>query len=391
MRRRPLIMSGVGLAVLLVAWGAAYWYVGVDAAFLGGWFRSWRSTSPPISVTTISPSPGLEQSSEEPAVFTGWKQETVVRGLTKPTRMAFEPGTDDLLVSELGGAIWRIGVDGTKREVARGFTQLLGISVEADIGAAKLYVASRGTVSVLEYEADGTYGRRRDIVTGLPAGRHQTDLALIGPDGKLYIATGSRSDRGEGGIDPHEAAILAADPDGSNLEVYANGLRNPYGMQFFAGRLYVSDNGQDVPAAGVPDELNLVEAGRHYGWPECWGSVGVGSRNGCAERSDPVALLPEHSSANGFTFYEADQFPVEYHGNAFLALWGANSRDPEIGKKIVRLIPRDEPGQLWLVEDFVTGLGNPIDVKVDPRDGTLLILDFGTGQVLRVTAEYADR
>lgn len=400
-RRLRLIIFLVVL--LLVAWAAAYWYVGADAKFLWGLTKSGFIKPAPVQVisnvndqpansTTVSSNTNVT-----PRRFTSFVQETIASGFVKPTRMAVDPSSSDLFVSELGGSIWRIRSDGTRQQVASGFNQLLGISFDdplhyvpieqrplVDIPASLgLVVASRGTVSLLQHQPDGTYGQRNDIVTGLPAGRHQTDLALIGPDRKIYIATGSRSDRGETAVDEREAAVLVADADGTNLRVFAKGLRNPFGMTFNDGKLYVSDNGQDVPANGVPDELNIVEEGKDYGWVGCWG---VGQGPDCAGTEPPTALLQEHSSANGFAFYNAEQFPVEYRGNTLIALWGANSRNPDIGKKVVRIIPQDSG--LWKTEDFVTGLGNPIDIKVDPRDGSLLVLDFGRGEVIRVSARY---
>ncbi|MBI4090371.1 MAG: PQQ-dependent sugar dehydrogenase [Candidatus Kerfeldbacteria bacterium] len=400
MRRRYTIIM-ILVAALVAAWLTAYWYVGADANFLWGLIKSGFTKPTPVAVVSNLNSQSANTNTESVNTnvaqrrFTGFTQETVVTGLTKPTRMAFEEKSQDLFVSELSGNIYRIRDDGSKQLAASGFNQLLGISfvpitsdvIEENRPASELeytmLVAARGMVSQLLRRGDGTYGEREDIVVGLPAGRHQTDLALIGPDGKLYIATGSRSDRGETAVDPQEAAILVADADGKNLKVFAKGLRNPFGMTFHDGKLYVSDNGQDVPASGVPDELNIVEQGKDYGWVGCWG---VSRGPDCDGTEPPVVLLQEHSSANGFAFYDADQFPEAYRGNVFIALWGANSRDPDIGKKVVRIIPHDTG--LWKTEDFVTGLGNPIDVKVDPRDGSLLILDFGRGEVIRVSAQY---
>ncbi|MBI4426358.1 MAG: PQQ-dependent sugar dehydrogenase [Candidatus Kerfeldbacteria bacterium] len=391
--RSTIIVAGI--ALVLSAWAAAYYYVGADAAFLWGLIKS-GFTRPGSIQVVANVNSEIANVNAEPRRFVGFTQATVASELEKPTRMALELETNDLFISELGGKIWRVKPDGSKQEVASGFNQLLGISFEPpyepseEVAPAvgipappRLIVASRGTVSYLKAQQNGTYGERNDVVANLPAGRHQTDLALIGPDGQLYIATGSRSDRGESGIDPREAAILVADADGKNLRVFARGLRNPYGMTFHNGTLYISDNGQDVPASGVPDELNIVEEGKDYGWVGCWG---VRQGPDCTGTDPPVALFQEHSSANGFAFYDAEQFPIEYRGNAFIALWGANSRDPDIGKKVVRIIP--QATGLWKTEDFVTGLGNPIDVKVDPADGSLLILDFGRGQVIRVKARY---
>lgn len=385
-------MSRRGTIILLVAvlvglgWWLAYQQIGFGPSFVSGLARYARQR-----LTGQTPQPQVVEPSPAQPTFAGFETTTFVEGLTKPTRLAVHPLTGELFVSELGGTIYRIDQAAGKHAVASGFRQLLGIAFEPerllDEGASVLLlVASRGTVSRLTEQPDRTFGHRRDLVTGLPAGRHQTDLALLGPDGKLYIATGSRSDRGEGGIHPHESTILLAEPDGQNLRVFAQGLRNPFGMTFHptTGELFVSDNGQDVPASGVPDELNVVTEGGDYGWPTCWGRGG----GACAGKMLPIAELQEHSSADGFAFYTGTTFPEEYQGNIFIALWGANSRDPGIGKKVQRIVLTGQgQNRTASVTDFLTGLENPIDVKVGP-DGNLYVLDFGKGQLLRVSPVY---
>src|SRR3972149_10374516 len=66
--------------------------------------------------------------------------------------------------------------------------------------------------------------------------------------------------------DPRSAAILRLNPDGSGLEVFARGLRNPYDLTFTPdGRLWATDNGSDPPCNTI-DELNLIVEGGGSGW-----------------------------------------------------------------------------------------------------------------------------
>ncbi|HID63968.1 MAG TPA: hypothetical protein EYP49_14700 [Anaerolineae bacterium] len=307
-------------------------------------------------------------------------------GLGNPTSLAFGPD-GRLYVSQLNGRISAItdadndGLGDRVDAFAEGFISPLGLAWRGD----DLYVGSRGMVSaVRDTNGDGRADARNDIITGLPAGRHQTNGLTFGPDGRLYIGQGSIDDHGEDGIVPLEASILRANPDGTDLVVYASGLRNPYDLAFHpvTGELFATDNGRDSPATGVSDELNVIVEGGHYGWPDCW-DVSEGTH--CEGTIPPVLELPEHSSADGLAFYTGRLFPPQYENVPFIALWGANSGDPDIGKKVVAVVLTN-PGTGWqgTVYDFAFGFVNPLDVIVGP-DGALYVADFGAGRVYRIS------
>jgi glucose/arabinose dehydrogenase len=237
---------------------------------------------------------------------------------------------------------------------------------------------------VRDTDGDGQADARNDIITDLPVGRHQTNGLAFDPDGRLYIGQGSIDDHAEYGIVPREASILRANHDGTDLVVYASGLRNPYDLAFHpvTGELFATDNGRDTPATGVSDELNVIVEGGHYGWPDCWD---VGEGDHCEGTIPPVVELPEHSSADGLAFYTGNMFPSQYEKVLFIALWGANSGDPAIGKKVVAVVlTHPETGWQGTVYDFAWGFANPLDVTVGP-DGALYVADFGAGRVYRIS------
>ena len=84
------------------------------------------------------------------------------------------------------------------------------------------------------------------------------------------------------------------------------------------------------------------------------------------------------------SFY-ADQFPSEYRGDLFITLWGRLHGPPEpAGHIVVRaIITETVDGPTAEIEEFGVGFANPIDVIVD-EDGTLLVLDFGSGKLYRI-------
>jgi len=96
----------------------------------------------------------------------------------------------------------------------------------------------------------------------------------FGPDGKLYVGTGTVSDSSHLPQDLNSLSgkILRLNDDGtipddnpfSNSPVYALGFRNPQGMTWDDdGNLYIAEFGPEKN-----DEINLVHAGKNYGWPE---------------------------------------------------------------------------------------------------------------------------
>jgi glucose/arabinose dehydrogenase len=228
------------------------------------------------------------------------------------------------------------------------------------------------------------------IVTGLPFGLHQQNGVAIGPDDRVYFGGGSTCDVCVEN-DSRSATILRVKRDASDLEVFATGLRNPYGLAFQprTERLFVSVNGQDdLPDENGPEPAETVviaRKGHDYGWPRCWASIQESRLKGdCAGVTPPVAYLEEHSSADGIAFYTGSSFPPEYRGNLFVALWGQyDSHDH--GRRVVRLV-LSESGEARMAEPFVEGLPHPLALGVDRRGG-LLVADWERGAIYRIQAE----
>jgi glucose/arabinose dehydrogenase len=360
------------LGAMAGLWALAYYAAGVDLAFVIGAARN-RISAPRTPAGVAAPA-GVEVSV--------WAS-----GLTAPTSLAFGPD-GRLYVATLGGQVLALaGADANGQATADewqvfadGLSAPLGLAFDAEA----LYVGRRGGVTRLtDTDGDGRADQVTAIIEGLPAGRHQTNGLAFGPDGRLYIGQGSTSDRGETGIEPPEASILVAERDGSGLSVFASGTRNPYDLAFYPGTevLFATDNGRDVPAQGVPDELNLIVAGSDYGWPGCWGN-----RRGrdCAGSLPPVAELPAHAAAGGLVIYAGELFP-EWQGQAFVTLYGALSGDPDIGRSVVRVALAGSGGA-WqgTVFEFATGFDRPLDITTGP-DGALYVADFGAGLIYRLS------
>ena len=154
---------------------------------------------------------------------------------------------------------------------------------------------------------------------------------------------------------------MRCNPDGSELEVVAWGLRNPYGLAFAPdGRLFATEHGMDNRSArhvvGDFDDLYLIEPGRWYGWPDFasgirlddprWGAGGQGREPVLAEFPEPepprpIVSFAPHAAANGLAISPGGTFGFE--GQAFVALFGdlAPITTPRLGSpsgfKVVRV------------------------------------------------------
>lgn len=105
---------------------------------------------------------------------------------------------------------------------------------------------------------------------------HGVSHMAFGPDGLLYVNSGARTDGGESGQPPKyypggetdlTACLWRLDPKAAEpkIEVIARGLRNAFGFAWDdQGRLFSVSNGPD---ANEPEEMDFIEAGKHYGFP----------------------------------------------------------------------------------------------------------------------------
>ncbi len=145
-------------------------------------------------------------------------------------------------------------------------------------------------------DGDGKFEKRESIVTGFgnDNSHHRVSGLTLGPDGWLYITTGD-SDAHAKGSDGSEATVLRCGgvfrckPDGSKLEMFAMGMRNPFGNVAFDDefRIFHTDNDNEgSPGFTGCRLLHVVEGGTTAG----------GSAKGPAAAS-PTSTAPPGTAA----------------------------------------------------------------------------------------------
>jgi glucose/arabinose dehydrogenase len=315
----------------------------------------------------------------------GFTVEYVARLSAQPTVLEFGPD-GRLYIAAMNGTIYRMDSVGNVSAYVSGFTLPTGLAFQP--GTSRLYVADRAVNKGIGGESRISYvqgGAITTIIRGLPCcyvGYHAANGIAFGPDGYGYVGVGARADHGEilegpnagqqdMDLHPYEASILRFSPDGSIVEVYARGFRNPYSLAWDAnGNLYTADNAPDY---GPVEEFHRVVPGGEHGYP--WYDCDV-----CFSPPPDVNVIPPtytfipHSSPTGVTAYLGSQFPG-YYNSIFVALWSAFPG----AQKIVRMAPGGASGS-----NFATGFAAPIDTAVSP-DGSLYVADWATHIIFRIS------
>jgi glucose/arabinose dehydrogenase len=426
-----------GVASLAAAAAAA-----ADAARTGSAaFGDWRSDAPGVrrlitpadlpppfaTLSAANPSRrAIRPPSALPKAPPGFVVDLFAEGLAGPRILRVAPD-GDVFVAESGAGIVRVfrydeaNLPPTQPSVfAAGLSYPFGLAFyPSGPDPHWLYVATTGAVLRFPYSNGDRRGSSApQVVAKLPAGgAHWLRDVAFSSDGKtMFVSVGSASNDANGMARLDEAAIaslplgaswseehgranvLAFDPEGGHGRVYATGLRNCSGLavQSRGGAVWCAVNerdglGDDLP----PDFATRVAEGAFYGWP--WFYIGgredprhKGERPELAVRvTTPDVLIQPHSAPLGIAFYEGEQFPAEYRGDAFVALHGSWNRAKRTGYKVVRILMKDG-APTGAYEDFLTGFvaddtsvwGRPVGVAV-AKDGALLVSDDEGGTIWR--------
>jgi glucose/arabinose dehydrogenase len=263
-----------------------------------------------------------------------------------------------------------------------------------------LYVGETARITRLHLPPNGlTPDAQEVVVPNLPPdGEHLTRTVVIGPDARLYIGVGSSCNVCVE-ADPHRAAILVANLDGSALQVYASGLRNAVGLAFAPGttQLWATVNGRDNLGDHLPpDDLRQISPGGFYGWPYCYDGPHPNPEFNdparCAGVPPDELALPAHVAPLGLSFGQGLQAPVAYQQSLYIAEHGSWNSSVPVGYQLLR-VPLVQGGlgepvvfaSGWLPSGGGAGAvwGRPVGVTVG-SDGALYVSDDANGVIYRI-------
>lgn len=349
-----------------------------------------------------------------PKAPAGFTVQLYSTGLDNPRLIITAPNGDFFLAESSSGKIkvFRgITTDGKSKETnvfATGLNRPYGIAFYPPGDNPQwVYVGNTDAVVRFPYQNGDLKARGpAEHIVDLPHGSgHWTRAVQFSADGKkMFIGVGSSSNVDDPDTTPAEknrADILAFNPDGSGMRIYASGIRNAGGglaINPKTNELWCSVNERDGLGDNlVPDYITHVQEGGFYGWP--WWYVGNHQdprhKDKHPELKDkvivPDVLLQPHVASLQMTFYEGSQFPAEYQGDIFASEHGSWNRSVRTGYEVIR-VPMHHTGRAsGEYEDFLTGFvidnghvwGRPVGVTVAP-DGSLLVTDDGSNSIWRV-------
>ena len=317
--------------------------------------------------------------------------ETVVTNVEIPWALAFAPDRR-LFFTERHGRL-RVVNDGqlAPEPVARlsvwasGEAGLMGLALDPDFARnGQLYVCyttskGGGVVNrVARLVLRGSHaGDERVLLDDMPAaGIHDGCRLKFGPDGKLYATMGDAASPSRAQQrDSLSGKILRLEADGSvpadnpfrGSPVWSLGHRNPQGLAWdAAGRLWESEHGSTAH-----DEINLIRAGRNYGWPDVRGrETGEGFVPPALESGD------ETWAPSGIAVLHGALYVAALRGQRLLKIALA---DGQVGG--VTALLTTEYGRL---RDVVAGPDGALWVATSNRDGRGSPR-AGDDRILRVT------
>jgi len=318
--------------------------------------------------------PGIPQpSAADPTDSANAESITLASGLAAPWSVVRLDGGGALISQREGGEVLELTASGDLREagvvpgvVSGGESGLHGLALlDGDTRWLYAYHGAAEDNRVVRMPLIGepgslTLGAVEVVVSGIPrASTHDGGRIAFGPDGMLYIATGDAGQRERArDRDFLGGKILRVTPDGEpargnpfGTAVYSLGHRNVQGLAWTGDiSLWASEFGQDRW-----DELNLIEAGGDYGWPDHEGFTRAG------DALVPVAVwTPDEASPSGITVIDDVVYIAGLRGER---LWLYDSATPSIEPWPVHT------GEFGRLRDVIPGPGDTFWVLTNNTDG----------------------
>lgn len=385
--KKPLVSLGIILLIALA--GVLFWQKPK---------RSLQQTAPTTQISQTSTTDSASNG-KQPAIPLqlpqGFRISVFAKGLDRPRDLVFsDAGT--LLVSDIS----------TNQVIALPDKDQDGAADEQRIisqgnhphGLAfykgKLFVAEVNRVVRYTWDENTLSATQEKVLFSLPEnGNHNNRTILFDDRGRMFVSVGSTCNVCVENAQ-FSATVIVSNEDGDNPRIFSKGLRNAPFLTINPQTrdIWVTEMGRDNLGDNLPpDEINILQEGKDYGWPYCYGNkihdnqFDAAKRQGCTNTIPPIFEIPAHSAPLGLTFIQSTQFPPDWQGDLLVSYHGSWNRSTPTGYKVVRL--HVEGNTITESEDFLTGFisgdtaeGRPVDVIFD-KAGNLYVSDDQAGNV----------
>jgi glucose/arabinose dehydrogenase len=340
--------------------------------------------------------------------------EEVASGFDKPWSLAFLPDGRMLVTEKPTGKLFIVTAEGEKSEPVTGLPEvdgrdqggLLQVAIGPDYQESKLIYWSyyeprkdgNGLAVARARLVDGSKPKVEGLKVifrmqpTLDSTKHAGGRLVFSPDGKLFVTLGERSilegRKQARDLSSHFGKIVRIEPDGSvptdgpyvdqnnaRPDIWTSGHRNILSAALDAkSRLWIVEMG---PRGG--DELNLIEKGKDYGWPDIgygeeYSGAAIHERTQGPGLEQPVYYWDPVISPSGLAIYSGSLIP-EWKGNFFIG--GLSS------KALVRLVLKND--RVVGEERLLTERGARIRDVVQGPEGALYVLtDDSNGKLLKI-------
>jgi len=316
--------------------------------------------------------------------FENYKVETIAENLEIPWEIVFAPDGRIFFTERVGDL--RVIENGqlnpepvTSIDVGAGEGGLLGLALDPSFEQNHyLYLYYTYFEFPFTYNKVVRYTENANILSDefilvdkIPgAAWHDGGRLKFGPDEKLYITTGEAGNADSAqDLNSLGGKILRVNPDGTipsdnpfaDSPVFSYGHRNPQGLDWdpVIGKLVITEHGPSGERGFAHDEINVIEAGKNYGWPKVIG----GEHN--PDFVDPILHTGDDTWApSGAAFYDSNNIP-EWENKYFVATLRGNQ---------LRMLDLDiGANQVISSEVIFSNFGRLRDASMGPN-GNLYIL-----------------
>jgi len=316
--------------------------------------------------------------------FENYKVETIAENLEIPWEIVFVPDGRIFFTERIGAL--RVIEDGqlnpepvTSIDVGAGEGGLLGLALDPNFEQNHfLYLYYTYFEFPFTYNKVVRYTENANsladefiLIDKIPgAAWHDGGRLKFGPDEKLYITTGEAGNADSAqDLNSLGGKILRVNSDGTipsdnpfaDSIIFSYGHRNPQGIDWdpVTGKLVITEHGPSGERGFAHDEINVIEAGKNYGWPKVIGGESE------PEFVDPILHTGDDTWApSGATFYDSNNIP-EWENKYFVATLRGNH---------LRMLDLDiDANQVISSEVIFSNYGRLRDASMGP-DGNLYIL-----------------